>query len=216
MLEQLQAQKADIAVCGIDYRNPQGALVDSVTQQAAVFDREQMLVKIFSLPNAFQGGCCNKLFRRENIWALRYPADVALAEDWYFLYQCVVRAEKAVFVPDCLYTVTEREDSATRTEDIDVIVSHIRGGELFRFHLELAKKHGKKLERIATDKYLDDCMRYANRIRELGERKGQPWQQPYRKLRRQIALALPSAILRGTVSSQSRNRFLSELFRSRA
>lgn len=76
-------------------------------------------------------------------------------------------------ISTCLYNVVQRVGSATRDNRVDTHYENLSGSK-YRL-LKLARRYSKNLEYKATDKYLDDCLRYAPQMREIGQHSGQAY-----------------------------------------
>lgn len=213
MLESLWQHNADLVACGIQYWDSHESLLYRKTQDSFSLDRHSVLQKLFGQASSFGLGCCNKIFLRERISDLRFPIGIPFSEDWEYLYQCSQRVKAAFYLSNCLYNVLVRENSATRTPEISMIMRNIQNGKLFKAHLKLAKDHGREIEAISVNNCLDDYFRYSNMIREAGKRSGQKWLIPYIRLRCCALQILVSAIVRKLLPKKSVHRYLYECFR---
>ena len=201
---------AEMVICGANYCDGDGLLKYKLTQEFGILDRETFLKKFFYLPNPIGAGCCNKLFYAPKIRDMRFSTELALAEDWFFVYHSFVRYSRALYIPECYYNIREGAGSATRTEDVNIIYRNIMHGRLLRDILHLTDGESYELRSTATDKYLDDCVRYSNRIRTAGKTNHQPWVLPFLKLRLQMATVLPSVYLKHLLPKSKRHRYLYE------
>lgn len=211
MISAAKKNNAGMVICGANYFDGDGVLKYKLTQEFSLLDREAFLKKFFHLPNPIGAGCCNKLFYAPKIRDLRFSAELALAEDWFFVYYSFVRYGRALYIPECYYSIREGAGSATRTEDVNRIYNNILHGRLLRDILNLTDGESRELRSAAMDKYLDDCVRYANRIRAAGKTNHQPWVLPFLKLRLQMAVELPSVYLKQLLPKSKRHRYLYEL-----
>lgn len=213
MINIAEKYHAGIVICGANYCNGAGILKYQLTQDFTIFDRESLLIKFFHLPNAVGAGCCNKLFYAPLIRELRFSTSLALAEDWFFVYYSIKKCGGAVFTPDCYYNIREREGSTTRTEDVEKIYANILKGDLFRKIIYLTNNESHELKSVAMDKYLDDCLRYSKRIRQVGRENHQPWLIKFLKLRLQMVPALLSANINHLLTKERAHGFLYELLK---
>lgn len=210
MISAAKESQVEMVICGANYCDGNGTLKYQLTQEFGLLDRDTFLLKFFHLPNPIGAGCCNKLFYAPKIRDLRFSTELALAEDWFFVYHSFVRYESALYIPECYYSIREGTGSATRTEDVNKLYGNILQGKLLRDILHLTDGESHELRSIATDKYLDDCVRYSNRIRSAGKANHQRWRLPFFKLRLQMAVALPSVYLKQLLPKSKRHHYLYE------
>ena len=124
------------------------------------------------MPNRLGGCIWNKVVRREVIKEIRYRCGIAMAEDRLFLCDYFRVCNGAVKIPDVLYCVMDRSDSATHIQSVKVPYELITSSYLLK---KLARQDSRDLECLATDKFLDDCTRYLPRIKSIGKNSGQSY-----------------------------------------
>lgn len=172
MIATAKEKQVDVVVCGIKYCEENGTFIRSDLSDMAYISGEELLCSIYGMPNPLGGGCCNKLFRRQPIAQCRFRSGIAMAEDWLFLFDSFCNYQNCCKISFDFYSVVERQDSATRCEDLELTYQAVASSRLL---LLLAREHSLALESRATDKFLDDCLRFSPQIREIGRRTGQPW-----------------------------------------
>lgn len=172
MLAKAEESSAEIIGCGVQYYSVDGKYMRSDLQKELDLGREQMLSALYDCPDPLGGSCCNKLFLADSISGLRYEESVAMGEDWLFLFAAFERAKRLYKLPDPFYCVTEHPNSSARKANVEIPVKILRTSKKMR---RLAKKHSVQLGRKATDKYLDDCLRYCRQIKKIGEQERQPY-----------------------------------------
>ena len=172
MLAKAEESSAEIIGCGVQYYSVDGKYMRSDLQKELDLGREQMLSALYDCPDPLGGSCCNKLFLADSISGLRYEEPVAMGEDWLFLFAAFERAKRLYKLPDPFYCVTEHPNSSARKANVEIPVKILRTSKKMR---RLAKKHSVQLGRKATDKYLDDCLRYCRQIKKIGEQERQPY-----------------------------------------
>lgn len=181
--------QADMVVCGSNHFDENGTYLRTILTTEGHYDKEQMLAMLYGKPNPLGGGCCNKLIRATSVTHCRFRRDIAIAEDWLFLYDSMQHCSVCRKIPQAYYNVTERSDSATRGKETEFAYQAIRTSAIL---LELARAHSRALEIKASDKFLDDCERYGTQIRRNGAETG----KPDRKKLKRIKSEMLSVILR--------------------
>lgn len=172
MTSKAEESGAEIIGCGVQYYTEDGTYKRSDLLKEYDLDREEMLSALYDCPDPLGGSCCNKLFLADSISGLRYEESVAMGEDWLFLFAAFERAKRLYKLPDPFYCVTEHPNSSARKANVEIPVKILRTSKKMR---RLAKKHSVQLGRKATDKYLDDCLRYCRQIKKIGEQERQPY-----------------------------------------
>lgn len=172
MIATAKEKQVDVVVCGVNYCEEDGTFIRSDLGSEGSYDKEQMLFALYGMPNPLGGGCCNKVFRHQSIMESRFRKNVAMAEDWLFLFDSFCILSNCEKKPWPFYNVVERADSATRCGDMELTFEAIASSRLL---LLLSREHSYSLECKATDKFLDDCLRFAPQVREIGSRTGQPY-----------------------------------------
>ena len=165
MLEKLyiiaEKYSADVVACGAflyDYQTRK--FLPGLTAKG-VYNHRKLMESVFLLPNPLGGCVWNKLYRRDTLGDVRYPIGVSMAEDRIFLYRFYLKAKRGYKIPNPYYHVVERPDSATRSRDFKGSRTML---ESSRYMMTVAKKQGKKMERIAAIKYLSDCNLYIHEM----------------------------------------------------
>lgn len=206
MLATAKEKQVDVVVCGINYCEENGTFIRSDLKSEGMYINEQMMASLYGMPNPLGGGCCNKLFHTQIVNEKRFRQKIAMAEDWLFLFDCLVQCKSCKKIPNLFYNVVERADSATRCGDIDLTFQAIASSRLLL--LLLSREHSFALECRATDKFLDDCLRFSPELRIIGQRTGQPYRMKLLHIkwlmlkvivRAYIYKLLPKAKLRGYI-----------------
>ena len=190
MVEFADEKKADIVICGVNYCEDSGSFIRRGLIGNDEFDREKLLINLYGTPNPIGGTCCNKIFLHSKVKDIRFRPDLAMAEDWVYLFECFECCGIGAQIPGCYYNVRERPNSATRSNKVQSIYNVIISDELL---LSLARNHSRELEKYAVDKYLDDCIRYSNLLRKAGQKTGQAYRWKFIRIRFQMIKVLPRA-----------------------
>lgn len=114
MVRAMEAQHADLAVCGYDYVEEDGTVSRPYrVRETEALSREQLIFRLFDMPPTVRHGVVNKLFCRR-VWdELQFPVGLHSSEDVYVLTDYVQRTQMAVFVHQPLYKNLVRMGSAT-------------------------------------------------------------------------------------------------------
>lgn len=171
MIATAKEKQVDVVVCGINYCEEDGQFVRSDLVTEGDYNNEQVMFSLYGMPNPLGGGCCNKVFHSRITQGKHFREGIAMAEDWLFLFDCLYNCNACVKISKELYHVVERGDSATRCGNMELTYQAIASSRLLL--LLLSRKHSFELECRATDKYLDDCLRFSPQLREIGRRTGE-------------------------------------------
>lgn len=109
------AQDSDITISGY-YIEQHGEFVSSVHLQSGLLS-ENNIVRHFTIDNEFGGFCWNKLYKREILHGVKFPTDLAILEDTYFLCSALEHAKKIYYLAEPLYYYCDNQNSATRKMD---------------------------------------------------------------------------------------------------
>lgn len=191
MLQEALRKRVDVVICGVNYYKDNGEFIRSDLLDCATYNQKQLLINLYGTPNPCGGACWNKIFHRSQIKEIRFHEELSMAEDWVYLFESFKSCDSGCQLPLALYNVVERSDSATRKNEIQAIYDIIFGGKLLL--LLLGRAYSKDLERYATDKYFDDCLRYSNILREVGKKTKQPYRWKFIKIRLQMVKLIPRA-----------------------
>lgn len=163
LISEIEPNGYDIAICGFINCAEDGTILNEATVPPGTYSREDLVSSIYGMPNPFHGSMCNKIFSRKVLEGLAFDESVAIGEDWLLLYECYQKADMAVAISECLYTVRIRNNSATRKYRATVYISKL---ETYLKLYEYSKNQNKKIQRKATDKILDACYMNKNIIIE--------------------------------------------------
>lgn len=160
-VEQTHAQ---IGIFGFSFCTEAGEPLEDSKVPAGVFDRTALISSIYGMPNQLHGSMCNKVFARELLSGLKFDTQVAIGEDWLLLYECYLRADRAVAVDFCGYTVRNRSSSATRKVTAQLYVNKQK--TYYRLYSYAAAQNGE-IQKLAVAKILDTC--YTNKRKIISE-----------------------------------------------
>jgi glycosyltransferase involved in cell wall biosynthesis len=110
------SQDSDITISGY-YIEQRGEFVSSVHLQSGLLS-EDSVVRHFTIDNEFGGFCWNKLYKREILHGVKFPTDLAILEDTYFLCSALEHAKKIYYLAEPLYYYCDNQNSATRRMDM--------------------------------------------------------------------------------------------------
>jgi len=98
--------------CGFAREKPDGSVwVDAPAAGVMALNADRDGARAFA---SAQTSCCNKLFSRVRLGTLRFREDLINLEDAVFLTQALRRSRRAGFLPEPLYRVRYRAESAHR------------------------------------------------------------------------------------------------------
>lgn len=166
MIESAQKYCADVVACGIKYYDSDYTFIKSDLSVVKEYDNEQMLLELFGMPTCFGGNCVNKIFLRESIRNLYFPVGINIDEDWIALLDYLSYCNKMIQIPNLLYNIFERTGSATRI-GVEAQYNIIINWQLVFSH---TKSLSKRIRCAAMDKLLDNCLRYGDIIKQVGEK----------------------------------------------
>lgn len=116
MLETLQQENADMAICGYDYYDEDGNVDESrryLIKELEVLTQKTVLDRFGDMPPSIRHGVCNKLFRTNLLQGQRFIKGLHSSEDVYFLTEYVLKIKKAVMIHQPFYKNIVRQGSAT-------------------------------------------------------------------------------------------------------
>lgn len=207
MINTAKEKQVDVVVCGIAYRADDGQYIRSDLIGNKRCSNEELLAALYGKPNPTGGGVVNKLFRRWSASSVRFHPEISMAEDWIYLFEYYEKCGTACHIPMVFYNVVERPGSATRQNEIDALYRIVFGGKALLLLL-LARRHSRELECLATDKYMDDCMRYSNLMREIGRKTGAPYRWKMIRMRMQVLKLIPRAVFCGLLPANKIRGYL--------
>lgn len=205
-------EKTDVVICGANYYENNGDFIRSDLVKEKRYDQKQLIKNLYGTPNPLGGTCWNKLFRRSKIGEIRFRENLTMAEDWVYLFECFKRCDSGIQLPVALYNVVERTDSVTRKNEVQAICDIVFGGKL-KLSLLLGRAYSKEMERYATDKYLDDCIRYSNVLRDVAKETGQPYRRKVIKMRLQMLKVIPRAYIKRILPGKKIRGYIFEMLK---
>lgn len=166
MIATAKEKQVDVVVCGFRIFKDDGSYIGRSNACEGIFTSEQLHASIYTVPNPLDGVCWNKLFLRERIENICFPVDIPRYEDTIYLFNCFLSCRHGYKIKTHLYNVVERVGSATRSDNLDLELSAVRGSHTL-YLLHQKSKFSIQLRTLATDKVLYDCIRYGTNIRHI-------------------------------------------------
>lgn len=207
MIATAKEKQVDVMVCGHSIYEENGNLQYTKMPTEGIITKNELVSSIYRVPNPLEGVCWNKIFLRKKVKRVRYPLGVPRYEDTIYLLQCFLVCDRGVVLQTPYYNVVERCGSATRSQNIALEYAAISGSYmLYSMHKEMPMN--EQLRPLATNKFLDDCLRFAPKIREIGKSTGQSYRFKMLRVKwlmtKTIVIAyihkvLPTAKLRGYI-----------------
>lgn len=210
MIRCAKQNHADIVICGVNYCKDNEEFIRENLIRDTLLNQKELLVSLYGMPNPIGGGCYNKIFLRTKIKSVYFRRELSMAEDWVYLFECFKCCDSGYQIPEALYNVRERPDSATRKNEVQSIYNIIFGGKSL---LLLAREYSVELEKYAIDKYLDDCIRYSNLLRTIGKKSGEHYKWKFIKIRLQMLKIFPRALFKKLLPKAKFRRYILEMFR---
>ena len=116
MITALERENADLAICGYDYYDENGA-VDTARRYKEKADeiitQKEFMSRLSDMPPTVRQGTCNKLFRAELLSDISFKKHMHSAEDVLFLSEYSSRICKVIIVHKPHYKNLVRTGSAT-------------------------------------------------------------------------------------------------------
>ena len=194
LLNYIKSKRVDVSICGANIYSAAGDYIKSDLIGDSLIEKEELLKDIFGKPNKIGGSCCNKLFSRSILKGIYFPANIRMAEDLIFLFKCFTNSERAYHGEMAGYNIFERADSATRLNNAYAYYNVIFCGDLYL--LSLAHDYSQELEKVAVDKYMDDCIRFSNIIQQYGMRTHTSYRMKVLRIHLQMLKLMPRIIIK--------------------
>ena len=164
MIGAAKSSGAQIVACGIRVWSDSGEYLRDILLQQRFYDKEQMLKELFHSPDQLGGTCCNKIFQRNAVAYASFPNGVKMCEDRMYLFQCYCSCISCVKLSESFSQVTESANSATRSRSVYPLFEIIASSRML---IKPAYKQSEALGSAATQRYLDDGIRYLRQIKIL-------------------------------------------------
>lgn len=161
MIEELESNQCDLAICGYDYVDEDGNINRPYNiAKNEMLNQHDVIEKQFDICPTIRFGVWNKLYKKDLIKEIRFPEDLHSGEDGVVLYEYLKRVANVVFVHKPLYKNVERQGSATHggLHPIDL-------KNALYMHKNMAldvKKIYPDIYHHAFSFYIDICLRYYN------------------------------------------------------
>ena len=159
------------------------------------------MIGLYGTPNIFSGSLWNKIFSTECIGNTAFDSSLKMAEDWLFLAEVLIRANRGLKIASPLYNYLERTSSVTRSKNMDLVFDHVYRARYTLYQRGL--RYTKRIAASATRKYLDDCLRYTPEIRAISrENNKKCGSKIFQIKRRMLHVIIRSLILRRLPAKQ--------------
>lgn len=214
MINVSKKKGVDVVICGICDYGEDGEFIRNALTGSGFYTKDEMLKTVFTTPNNLGGGCCNKVFRHIAIKDVRYQEGIAVAEDWLFLFDSFKQCNGSIKIPSCLYNVLERQNSATRDNEIMAMYDIIFGGKAAKKLLQSARHYSHEMECYAVNKYMDDCIRFSNVIRKRRKKEKKAYRWLFFRFRFQVIKQMPRAIIKDLLPKEKIHGYLHEIIRN--
>lgn len=164
MMDAQKENDYDVTFCGIIYCNENGEQ-ERVCKLKLIGKetKEELLSALFLKPIPIGGSCCCGLFQKTNIGNRRFNTQLQMKEDVVFMFDVLQCCESGNLMEECYYHIREQSKSATRSCLSEALVNTIPGNRVL---LKKAIAHSKELGSLASDKSLDDSIRFIRMIKQ--------------------------------------------------
>lgn len=132
LLYNMEAENADISVCGVRIVEPNGSVKDEFnTGKKEVLESDDALKRLLR-NQQFNTGLWTKMFRKEILKDLTFVQGIRMHEDKYYIFQALLNAKRVVIEDIPKYIYIRNAESATmkkfddRWFDIAVITDRIQ------------------------------------------------------------------------------------------
>ena len=106
---------SDIVISGY-YVKSKDKITESRMKKSKNLTKNEILNSIIT-NNYIMGSCWNKLFKKSAIGDKRFPNDLTILEDTYFLLEVLQNTSKIRYINECLYFYCDNANSAVRCMD---------------------------------------------------------------------------------------------------
>lgn len=200
----------DLIICGSKQWNETGGFLQNDFQSTGIYNQEQLLKALYSVPNPLGGVLWNKLFKREIIGAIRFRKDLRNCEDDVFLIQSLFNTATGVKLSDPLYNVVLRRYSASRSENVQQVYHTVRGFVEIKKLLKTAP-HSTELDSLSVNLLLDSCVRFGQQILKIHREKGTSCEAELAGIRKIMRSTITEAVWKRLLPLRSINGYLHEM-----
>lgn len=163
MLKEIQSRKTDIVFCRYAYCEENGKTISYLKEcKEAFVSSEDLLSSLFEKPLVTGGVVWNTLMCKKTVCEIRFVQELPMKEDVVFLFDAFSKCHNGYFLAGVYYNFRQQTDSATRSCLSRALVNTLPGNKIL---LKKAIAHSKKLGRLASDKSLDDSIRFIRMIK---------------------------------------------------
>ena len=205
MIKTAKETNAEIVCCGVKYYSEIGEYKRSDLTKEFICNRDEMLQALYERPDPLGGSCCNKVFRRDIVSGIEFHEDVTMGEDWLYLFETFKRATLQYKLPGAYYCVTEHKNSSARKKDVMIPVKILKSSKKMML---MGQRYSPAMGIIATDKYLDDSLRYMKQIRQIGQETRQPFRRILFKQKTDMAFVLAKTAMKKVLPKEKLHGYL--------
>ncbi len=116
MLDAIDKNQVDLAICGYDYYDEDGNVDEQrryLVLDNEVITQKEVMRRFSDMPPSIRHGVCNKLFRKHLLHDMKFKEGLHSSEDVFFLNEYVQKIETAVVIHQPYYKNLVRIGSAT-------------------------------------------------------------------------------------------------------
>ncbi len=197
--------EVDVVVCAAAHVDNKKDIKQISFLGNRLYSRDEMVKALFNSPNPLGGVCWNKIFRWKENTCLEFKINMSFAEDLYFLFDYFKDANYCKQTDRVLYYQNIRPDSITNIDKYKAMHGIIKATGKLR---DYTKKFGKEIYIQATEKYLDNCIRYFNMMKSLAKEEMTDISEIRRDIRKRIYLVLKEAIKNRLMNKKNLARYI--------
>lgn len=123
MIEAMESEKADIAVCGFskEWDNKRTVVENIPLGSNVITDYNEIMLHIFhrTVYPGFAGYIWNKVYRKNIISNIYFDESISMAEDVSFNVEVAENARRTIIIRDALYHYYQRPNSLFHSADIE-------------------------------------------------------------------------------------------------
>ena len=212
MIGLAKAKELDVVMCGVDHWSESGKLLyHDLPQEKEYESPEQMVIGLFGTPNIFSGALWNKVFSARCASGSYFDQSLEMAEDWIFLVDVLRKANRGEKIAAPLYNYLERENSITRSQDINIVFDHIYNARYLLF--QSGQLFTKEIASASTKKYLDDCLRYTPELKQIGQTEHEKYRSKIFRIKCRMMRVIIISMIKRTLPLRNVHGILMETIR---
>lgn len=210
MLAATKEKKIDVVLCGCRLWSESEEYLCNDLMHEGVYDHESLLLNMYRSHNPLGGVLWNKMFRFDPIKGVRFREYMQNCEDGVFIVESFFRYNSGIKLGIPLYNVLQRNNSASRSNDIGKVFHTVCGFVEIK-NLLKQYPHEKILDDLALKLILDNCVRFSKRILVIHSETGAPCEKELKEIRRIMIACIAKVIMRRSLPIRNIHGYIHEL-----